>query len=198
MDKYANNGIPVFEAFNRAFDSLPFSAVIDESIFCAHGGIPFTILTIDGLNQLPNVIAEPEIEAAAVWEVSRCSYKQTTNCNCFYLQILWSDPITTAEYRQLTEFMSRKDDSGYLSNMKRSTAFYFSEKATSNFLKKNNLSRVIRAHEVVNEGYRFNHNGAVITIFSCSHYCGSPNKAAAIMVESQNNQGQIKIISLNT
>ena len=94
--------------------------------------------------------------------------------------------------------MNKKDDTGYLSNMKRSTAFYFSEKATSNFLKKNNLTRVIRAHEVVNEGYRFNHNGTVITIFSCSRYCGGINKAAAIMVEGYGSDGQIKIISLDT
>ena len=70
MDKYANNGITVFETFNRVFDSLPFAAVIDESIYCAHGGIPFTILTIEGLNQLPSSISEPEQETPAVWEAS--------------------------------------------------------------------------------------------------------------------------------
>lgn len=94
--------------------------------------------------------------------------------------------------------MNKKDDTGYLSNMKRSTAFYFSEVATSNFLKKNGLSRVIRAHEVINEGYKFNHFGSVITIFSCSRYCGAPNKAAAILVEGYGKEGLIKIISLDT
>ena len=94
--------------------------------------------------------------------------------------------------------MNKKDDSGYLSNMKRSTAFYFSELATSAFLRKNCLSRVIRAHEVINEGYKLNHRGTVITIFSCSRYCGAPNKAAAILVEGHSQLGFIKIIALDT
>lgn len=94
--------------------------------------------------------------------------------------------------------MNKKDESGYLSNMKRSTAFYFSELATNAFLRKNRLSRVIRAHEVINEGYKLNHKGAVITIFSCSRYCGSPNKAATILVEGHAPQGFIKIIALDT
>ena len=70
MEKYANNGMSVFEIFNRVFDCLPFAAVIDENIFCAHGGIPFTITSIEGLNQLPTSISEPEQEAPALWEVS--------------------------------------------------------------------------------------------------------------------------------
>lgn len=94
--------------------------------------------------------------------------------------------------------MKKRDDCGYMSNMKRSTAFYFAEIATVNFLKKNNLTHVIRAHEVINEGFKFNHRGMVITIFSSSRYCSGPNKAAAIMVEGYDSDGFIKIISLDT
>lgn len=176
----AENGPNVFESFNRVFDIMPFAAIIDESIFCAHGGIPFTHTKIEDLQRAPTAISEPEAEAPAVWE------------------ILWSDPITNKEYNELTEFLKKKDETGYLSNMKRSTAFYFGEKATNNFLKKNNLSHVIRAHEVINEGYKLNHNGLVTTIFSSSHYCGGKNKAAAIMVEAFETEGFIKIILLDT
>lgn len=94
--------------------------------------------------------------------------------------------------------MKKQDDTGFLPNMKRATANYYSEKATENFLKLNHLSHVIRAHEVVNEGYRFNHRGQVITIFSCSRYCGGVNKAAAILVEAHDQDGYIKILSLDT
>lgn len=108
--------------------------------------------------------------------------------------------MTNIEFQELSHFMKKNinDDMGYLSNMKRSTAFYFAEKATQNFLKQNNLTHVIRAHEVINEGFKFNHRGKVITIFSCSRYCGGPNKAAAIMIETIESQGFIKIISLET
>ncbi|KAI2811307.1 hypothetical protein BLOT_002481 [Blomia tropicalis] len=180
LDKYGTHGPIVYETFNRAFDQLPFAAIIDESIYCAHGGIPCSVTSIEELNRQPSLLSDPEQEAPAVWE------------------ILWSDPITAPEYQQLSEFMNKKDGSGYLPNMKRSTAFYFSEIATNNFLKKNKLSRVIRAHEVINEGFRLNHRGSVITIFSCSRYCGGPNKAAAIVVEAFEQDGYLKIISLDT
>lgn len=70
IDKYGKvAGLAIFEKFNSAFDFLPFSATIDESIFCAHGGIPFSVQTIDGLNQLPGCVSEPEKEAPSIWEV---------------------------------------------------------------------------------------------------------------------------------
>lgn len=108
--------------------------------------------------------------------------------------------MTNIEFQGLSHFMKKnfKDDTGYLPNMKRSTAFCFAERATQNFLKQNNLTHVIRAHEVINEGFKFNHRGMVITIFSCSRYCGGTNKAAAIMIETIERQGFIKLISLET
>lgn len=71
LDKYGTNGASVFETFNRVFDILPFSALIDESIYCAHGGIPFTQTKIEDLLRTPAVLQDPEQEAPAVWEVDK-------------------------------------------------------------------------------------------------------------------------------
>ncbi|UXI16473.1 tRNA dimethylallyltransferase [Sarcoptes scabiei] len=179
-EKYGRFGPNIFETFNQVFDLIPFAAIVDESIYCAHGGIPFSLTKIEDLVRLPVVLQDPEQEAPAVWE------------------ILWSDPMTNIEFQELSNFMKKTEHNGYLSNMKRSTAFYFAEKATQNFLKQNNLSHVIRAHEVIEEGFKFNHRGMVLTVFSCSKYCGGPNKAAAIMIEEYDRKGFIKIISLET
>lgn len=118
----------------------------------------------------------------------------------FSIQILWSDPITDNEYAELKTFMpiNAIDETGYMSNQKRSTAFYFSQMATDRFLKKNNLTHVLRAHEVVSSGFKFNHTGKVITVFSCSRYCGGTNKAAALLVEGFEKEGFIKTILLGT
>lgn len=70
-DKYGNNGQSVFETFNRVFDMLPFAAIIDEQIYCAHGGIPHkdSLFKVEDLCRLPTSIVDPKTEAPALWEV---------------------------------------------------------------------------------------------------------------------------------
>lgn len=68
-EKYGSNGHFVSETLNAVFDSLPFAAIVDEQIFCAHGGIPSSMSKVDLLSRFPNVIANPQKDAPAVWEV---------------------------------------------------------------------------------------------------------------------------------
>lgn len=98
----------------------------------------------------------------------------------------------------MSVLLKKKDDSGYLHNTKRNTGYFFGESATASFLTKNNLSHIIRAHEVVNHGYKLDHNGTVLTVFSCSHYCTGTNEAAVIMVEAYSPEGAIKILIVET
>lgn len=70
LEKYGNYGRNVFDMFNRIFDILPFAAIVDESIYCVHGGIPFTETKIEDLSRMPLVLQDPEQEAPAVWEVT--------------------------------------------------------------------------------------------------------------------------------
>ena len=112
----------------------------------------------------------------------------------FTIKLLWADPISAQDYKKVSELLNKNNDNSFLPNNKRSTGFFFGEIATANFLTKNNLSYVIRAHELVAQGYKFDHNDTVITIFSSSHYCGGTNEAAIVMVETSGTEGFIKII----
>mgnify|MGYP000870785601 FL=1 len=69
----------------------------------------------------------------------------------------------------------------------RGCSYYFSSEMSRNFLERNRLISIIRAHEAQIEGYRmykwngFNQFPTVITIFSAPNYCDVyRNKGAVI------------------
>jgi len=54
---------------------------------------------------------------------------------------------------------------------KRGVGVGFGPDVTNNFLETNNLSMVIRSHEMKDEGFEVEHDGKLITIFSAPNYC---------------------------
>jgi len=184
LEKFGRNlGHSIWETINRAFDHMPICAIVDESIFCAHGGIPTSLLKIEELQNIPVPLPEPESQCPAAWE------------------ILWNDPVSGTEFDEYAEILRLQSGNtalnslqGFLPNTKRGTAYYFNEEAVNRFLKANGLTHIIRAHEVVAPGYRFHMNGKVITIFSSSHYCGGSNESACILIE----QEKLRVLRLDT
>ncbi|KJE91460.1 type 5 protein serine/threonine phosphatase isoform [Capsaspora owczarzaki ATCC 30864] len=80
-------------------------------------------------------------------------------------EILWSDPQP-----QLGRGVS-----------KRGVGVHFGPDVTRNFLERNNLSYIVRSHEVKDLGYEVAHNGKCITVFSAPNYCDQMgNKGAFI------------------
>lgn len=69
--------------------------------------------------------------------------------------LLWSDP---------------NEEKGFKPS-KRGIGFSFGTDITESFLKKNNLSLIIRSHEVRDEGYSLEQNGQLYTVFSAPNYC---------------------------
>ena len=64
---------------------------------------------------------------------------------------------------------------------KRGVGCSFGPDVTDNFLKTNDLSLIVRSHEVKDNGYVVEHNGKCITVFSAPNYCDQiGNKGAFI------------------
>jgi len=64
---------------------------------------------------------------------------------------------------------------------KRGVGYSFGPDITEAFLTENNLSLLVRSHEVKDEGYLVEHGGKTITVFSAPNYCDSMgNKGAFI------------------
>jgi serine/threonine-protein phosphatase PP1 catalytic subunit len=50
------------------------------------------------------------------------------------------------------------------------------------FLSRHDLDLICRAHQVVEDGYKFQSNRQLVTIFSAPNYCGEFDNAGAIMI----------------
>jgi serine/threonine-protein phosphatase PP1 catalytic subunit len=51
-------------------------------------------------------------------------------------------------------------------------SYVFGGDVVANFLRKNDLDLIVRAHQVVEDGYEFFHQRQLVTIFSAPNYCG--------------------------
>ena len=93
--------------------------------------------------------------------------------------LLWSDPD--------------KDVAEYDEN-DRGVSVIFGEKIVTEFNKKNDLDLIIRAHQVVDDGYEFFAQRQLITIFSAPNYCGEFDNSAGIMIIDESLTCSLKVL----
>ena len=93
--------------------------------------------------------------------------------------LLWSDPD--------------KDVLEYDEN-DRGVSVIFGEKIVLDFNKKNDLDLIIRAHQVVDDGYEFFAQRQLITIFSAPNYCGEFDNSAGIMIIDESLTCSLKVL----
>merc|ERR1711943_161882 len=63
----------------------------------------------------------------------------------------------------------------------RGVSYTFGADVVSKFLQKHDYDLIVRAHQVVEDGYEFFAQRQLITIFSAPNYCGEFDNAAALM-----------------
>ena len=93
--------------------------------------------------------------------------------------ILWSDPDDNAK--------------GWGEN-DRGVSCTFNEAVLKNFLEKNDLDLLCRAHQVVEDGYEFFGNRQLVTVFSAPNYCGEFDNSGAVMDVDEELMCSFKII----
>ena len=92
--------------------------------------------------------------------------------------LLWSDPESGKKEWNENE---------------RGVSFTFNEKSLRQFLERNDLDLVCRAHQVVEEGYEFFGDKELVTVFSAPNYCGQFDNSAAIMCVDEDLMCSFKI-----
>jgi len=80
--------------------------------------------------------------------------------------ILWSDPDSAVE--------------GWAQN-DRGVSFTFGKDVVESFLRRHDLDLIVRAHQVVEDGYEFFAKRELVTVFSAPNYCGEFDNAGAMM-----------------
>ena len=119
----------------------------------------------------------PELKnIQSVQEISRPTDIPDTGLLC---DLLWSDPD--------------KDVLEYDEN-DRGVSVIFGEKIVQDFNKKNDLDLIIRAHQVVDDGYEFFAQRQLITIFSAPNYCGEFDNSAGIMIIDESLTCSLKVL----
>ena len=119
----------------------------------------------------------PELKnIQSISDISRPTDIPDTGLLC---DLLWSDPD--------------KDVVEYDEN-DRGVSVIFGEKIVQDFNKKNDLDLIIRAHQVVDDGYEFFAQRQLITIFSAPNYCGEFDNSAGIMIIDESLTCSLKVL----
>ena len=93
--------------------------------------------------------------------------------------LLWSDPCEES-------ITWEKNDRG--------VSFVFSKDIVKKFNQKNNLDLLVRAHQVVQDGYEFFADRNLVTVFSAPDYCGEYTNSGGMMIIDENLQCSFKVL----
>lgn len=144
MRKYGSPN--TWSYFTDVFDYLILSAVIDDSIFCIHGGLSPNVHTIDQIKIVDRFREIPHEGAMA--------------------DLVWSDP---------------DDENGSFSLSPRGAGYKFGVDVVKKFLKMNEMDKILRAHQLCNDGYQVYFKGLVTTVWSAPNYCYRCGNKASVM-----------------
>jgi len=203
-------GYRVWESSNQVFDRLPLSAVIDQDIFCVHGGIPRPIdrdddeemmsmtgsmmmkdYRMDSVSSLLSTDSNGELKQCSriqdilgVPKVSGINppYEHESEASQQVASdCIWSDPAS--EDQESSGVVD--PDTGFGESLRGGGAICFGHKAVTDFLAQHNFSYIMRAHEAHADGVAVSKGARVFTVFSTSkdHNQGGDAMAGCILVD---------------
>lgn len=154
----------------EVFDYLTVSAIVENSIFCVHGGLSPDVKLLDQIRTL-NRVQEIPHEGP-------------------FGDLVWSDP----------------EDIETWSVSPRGAGWLFGERPAQHFSRLNGLELIARAHQLVQEGYKYmftearglqrqgsGDNGLLVTVWSAPNYCYRCGNVASILDVDENRQREFRI-----
>ncbi|KAF8837876.1 Metallo-dependent phosphatase [Paxillus ammoniavirescens] len=154
----------IYDTCMESFCALPLAAIMNKQFLCIHGGLSPELNTLDDIRVIDRFREPP-----------------THGLMC---DILWSDPVE--------DFGQEKTNESFVHNHVRGCSYFFTYQAACQFLERNNLLSIIRAHEAQDAGYRMYRKTkttgfpSVMTIFSAPNYLDVYNNKAAVLKYESN------------
>lgn len=155
LRKYGS--LNVWRYCTEIFDYLSLAAVIDNKIFCVHGGLSPNVNTVDDIKAIDR--------------------KQEVPHDGAMCDIMWSDP----------------DEIDGWSLSPRGAGYVFGADIVQQFNRNNSIELILRAHQLVMEGYKPMFNDQLVTIWSAPNYCYRCGNVAAILEFDENLNKSYKI-----
>ncbi|ETO20348.1 Serine/threonine protein phosphatase [Reticulomyxa filosa] len=158
--------IKLWKTFTDCFNCLPVAAIIDEKIFCMHGGLSPELRSMEQIRRIMRPTDVPD--------------------SGLLCDLLWSDPD-----KNVTEWGENErgvyNFSFFIFFLFLYVVSYtFGPHLVSKFLKQHDLDLIARAHQVVEDGYEFFAKRQLVTVFSAPNYCGEFDNAGAMMSVDEN------------
>lgn len=159
--------IKLWKTFTDTFNCMPIAALIDNRIFCCHGGLSPDLMKVTGslADKINSILRPTDIP--------------DTGLLC---DLLWADPyqyqVEASPGRYIT-----KTGNGWAAN-DRGVSWCFGPDVVKEFCAKFDLDLVCRAHQVVEDGYEFFADRKLITVFSAPNYSGDTNSGATLSIDA--------------
>ncbi|ALC40844.1 PpD5 [Drosophila busckii] len=151
--------IKLWRTFVDCYNCMPVAAIVENRIFCCHGGLSPELKNLDNIRELPRPSEVPE---------------QGLLCD-----LLWSDP---------------DDNAADWAPNDRGVSVTFGSSVVHTFLASYGFHLIVRAHQVVQDGYEFFANRKLVTIFSAPNYCNMFDNCAAVLIVDESLICQFAII----
>ena len=154
----------------EVFDYLALGAIVDDGVFCVHGGLSPNIETLD--------------------EIRAIDRKQEVPHDGAMCDLLWSDPdgmsLSLLRFFPARPALTRltlsliSDITGW-GMSPRGAGYLFGGDVVARFTHQNRLDLIARAHQLVLEGYKLMFENTIVTVWSAPNYCYRCGNVASIL-----------------
>jgi diadenosine tetraphosphatase ApaH/serine/threonine PP2A family protein phosphatase len=165
-----------FEQCQVVFSWLPLAALLEQEgtlpVLVLHGGIgdgSWDVRDIEA--HAPRPWADPNDPASAA-------------VPGWMFNMLWSDPSDTDAVSQMGVHPSSRGAGRIVR---------FGEDVTRTFCARNGLGLIVRSHEMAQEGYKVQHSGRLVTVFSARNYTGALANDSAILLFARDGDGNLRM-----
>ncbi|OEJ83570.1 Serine/threonine-protein phosphatase PP2A-like PPG1 [Hanseniaspora opuntiae] len=178
-------GRSVYQNIASVFDYLSLCALVDDEIFCVHGGLSPNIQYIDQINLIDRFKEIPHDGPMAdlVWSDPDTSLGTAPSLFGNGTGSRWAETKNTNK-KSTRAFMhgqsvNEGDENFEISS--RGAGYIFSKKIVELFCHRNKIKKIFRAHQLCQEGVLDLFDGLLTTVWSAPNYCYRCGNKAVIV-----------------